>query len=217
MTSRRGGSITASSDGARTGSAPKLILGSASPRRLELLAQIGLVPDATRAPDIDETPQKGEVPRSYVARMAREKAQSLPLGEGEVLLCADTTVALGRRILGKPETAGEAAEFLWALSGRRHHVLTAVAVRRGGRRWERLVDTVVKVKPLSDGEVNAYLSCGEWQGKAGGYAVQGRFGAFIPWLQGSFTGVVGLPLAETAQLLRAAGIDLENAWEKGQV
>lgn len=174
--------------------------------------QLGLTPDAVRAPDIDETPRKGELPRAYVARMAREKALALPMAEGEVILSADTTVAVGRRILGKPADAGEAAEFLWALSGRRHHVLTAVAVRRGARIWERLVDTEVKVKALSDVEVNAYLASGEWQGKAGGYAIQGRFGAMIPWLKGSFTGVVGLPVAETAVLLTAAGIDLHGQW-----
>lgn len=190
----------------------RLILGSASPRRRELLAQLGLVPDAVRAPEIDETPQKGELPRAYVARMAREKALALDCAEGEVVLSADTTVAVGRRILGKPADAGEAAEFLWALSGRRHHVLTAVAVRRGARLWERLVDTEVRVKPLSNGEVNAYLASDEWRGKAGAYAIQGRFGAMIPWLKGSFTGVVGLPVAETAHLLAAAGIDLHGAW-----
>ena len=189
----------------------KLILGSASPRRRELLAQIGVAPDAVRIPDIDETPRRAEGPRPYVARMAREKALALALAADEVLLCADTAVALGRRILGKPATAGEAAEFLWALSGRRHHVLTAVAVRRGARLWQRVVDTVVKVKPLSDAEVNAYLASGEWHGKAGAYGIQGRFGAHIPWLQGSFTGVVGLPVAETAHLLQAAGFDLNRA------
>ena len=189
---------------------PRLILGSASPRRRELLAQIGLVPDEVRAPDIDETPRKGELPRPYCARMAREKARALGCGPDEVVLCADTTVALGRRILGKPESAGEAAEFLLALSGRRHRVITAVAVRRGERLWERVVETVVKVKPLSDRELNAYLAAGEWRGKAGAYAIQGRFGAFIPWLQGSFTGVVGLPVAETAHLLEAAGLDVQG-------
>ncbi|WP_347310700.1 Maf family protein [Defluviimonas sp. SAOS-178_SWC] len=189
---------------------PRLVLGSASPRRKELLAQLGLTPDAVRAPDIDETPLKGELPRPYCARMAREKVAAVPAGPDEVVLCADTTVAIGRRILGKPESAGEAAEFLLKLSGRRHRVITAVAVRRGGRIWERAVETVVKVKPLSDGELNAYLASGEWRGKAGGYGIQGRFGAFIPWLQGSFTGVVGLPVAETAHLLEAAGIDIHG-------
>lgn len=189
---------------------PRLILGSASPRRRELLLQLGLVPDCVRVPDIDERPLRGELPRPYCARMAREKADALPAAADEVVLCADTTVALGRRILGKPESAGEAAEFLLALSGRRHRVITAVAVRRGARLWQRAVETVVKVKPLSDRELNAYLASGEWQGKAGAYAIQGRFGAFIPWLQGSFTGVVGLPLAETAHLLEAAGIDIQG-------
>lgn len=189
---------------------PKLVLGSASPRRKELLAQLGLVPDAVRAPDIDETPMKGETPRSYVSRMAREKAAALPCAADEVVLCADTTVAVGRRILGKAANAAEAAEFLWALSGRRHHVLTAIAVRHGERLWERTVDTIVKVKALSDQEINGYLASGEWRGKAGAYGIQGRFGAFIPWLQGSFTGVVGLPVAETANLLCAAGIELDS-------
>ena len=179
----------------------RLILGSASPRRRELLAHI-------RAPDIDETPARGELPRPYCARMAREKALAVACGDGEVVLCADTTVALGRRILGKPADAGEAAAFLWALSGRRHRVVTAVAVRSGDRLWERVVETVVKVKTLSDAEVNGYLASGEWQGKAGAYGIQGRFGALIPWIQGSFTGVVGLPVAETATLLQAAGITI---------
>ena len=184
----------------------KLILGSASPRRQELLAQLGLEPFAVRAPDIDETPLRGERPRDYVARMAREKAAVLPCAADEVILAADTTVTCGRRILGKPENEKEAAEFLWLLSGRRHHVLTAVAVRSHEGLRERLVDTVVKFRPLSNTEVNGYLASGEWQGKAGGYAIQGLAGAFIPWIQGSFTGVVGLPLAETAVLLRAAGL-----------
>lgn len=184
----------------------RLILGSASPRRRELLGQLGFVPDAVRVPDIDEDPKKGERPADYCQRIAREKVVAIACGPGEVVLCADTTVAVGRRILGKPRDAGEAAEFLYLLSGRRHHVLTAVAVQSGATLRERLVDTIVKVKALSDAEVNAYLGSGEWQGKAGGYAIQGLFGAYIPWLQGSFTGVVGLPLAETATLLAAAGI-----------
>ncbi len=184
----------------------KLILGSASPRRLELLAQLGLAPEAVRPADIDETPARGEDPRAYVARMAREKAMALDLGAGEVILAADTTVTCGRRILGKPADEKEAAEFLWLLSGRRHHVLTAVAVRDAGGLRARLVDTVVRFRPLSNADVNGYLASGEWRGKAGGYAIQGRAGAFIPWIQGSFTGVVGLPLAETATLLAAAGV-----------
>lgn len=189
---------------------PRLVLGSGSPRRRELLAQLGLTPDDIRAPDIDETPRKGELPRPYCERMAREKAAAISAGPDEVVLCADTTVALGRRILGKPENAGEAAAFLLKLSGRRHRVITAVAVRRRDRLWQRSVETVVKVKALSDVDINTYLASGEWQGKAGAYGIQGRFGAFIPWLQGSFTGVVGLPVAETAHLLEAAGIDIHG-------
>jgi septum formation protein len=183
----------------------RLILGSASPRRKELLAQIGVVPDAVLPPDIDETPRKGELPRPYAARMAAEKAAAVPGGPEDVVLCADTTVALGRRILGKPEDAGQAAAFLTLLGGRRHEVITAVAVRRGDRMWTREVVSVVRFKRLSDVELNGYLASGEWQGKAGGYGIQGRAGAFVPWMQGSFTGVVGLPVAETAALLQAAG------------
>ncbi|MDE3079043.1 MAG: septum formation inhibitor Maf [Paracoccaceae bacterium] len=183
----------------------RLILGSASPRRRELLAQLGLVPDAVIAPDIDEDPVKGELPRPYCARMAAEKAAAVPCAADEVVLCADTTVALGRRILGKPRDAGEAAAFLIALGGRRHEVITAVAVKRGDRLWTREVVTAVKMKRLSDTELNDYLASGEWHGKAGAYGIQGRAGAFIPWISGSFTGVVGLPVAETAALLAAAG------------
>jgi septum formation protein len=186
----------------------KLILGSGSPRRRELLAQIGVVPDAIRAPDIDETPLKTELPRPYCARMAVEKARAVEAGDDDIVLCADTTVALGRRILGKPESVAQAAEFLLALSGRRHRVITAVAVRRGSRIWERDVVTTVQMKRLSDEELNAYLATNDWQGKAGGYAIQGPAGAFIPSINGSFTGVVGLPLAETAGLLQAAGYPL---------
>ena len=186
----------------------KLILGSGSPRRRELLAQIGIVPDAIRAPDIDETPRKAELPRPYCARMAAEKARAVDAEQDDIVLCADTTVALGRRILGKPESPGQAAEFLLALSGRRHRVITAVAVRRGARLWERDVVTTVQMKRLSDEELNAYLAGNDWQGKAGGYAIQGPAGAFIPWINGSFTGVVGLPLSETAGLLQAAGYPL---------
>ena len=188
-----------------------LILGSGSPRRRELLAQLGLVPDAILPPDIDEDPRKGELPRTYCARLAREKAMAVAGAEEDVILCADTTVALGRRILGKPRDAGEAAAFLVALGGRRHQVITAVAVRRGARLWTRDSVSAVKMKRLSDAELNAYLASGEWEGKAGGYAIQGLAGAFIPWISGSFTGIVGLPLAETAALLAAAGLPV---WSK---
>ncbi|MCA3509037.1 MAG: septum formation protein Maf [Rhodobacter sp.] len=187
----------------------RLILGSASPRRRDLLAQIGLTPDAVIPPEIDETPRKGELPRPCCARLAREKAAAVPVaGPDDVVLCADTVVALGRRILGKPADAGEAAAFLTALGGRRHQVITAVAVRRGDRVWLRESVSAVKMKRLSDAELNSYLDSGEWMGKAGGYAIQGRAGAFIPWISGSFTGIVGLPLAETAALLAAAGCPL---------
>jgi septum formation protein len=186
----------------------RLILGSGSPRRKELLAQIGVVPDAILPPDIDEDPRKGELPRPYCERLAREKAAAVVAGPDDIVLCADTTVALGRRILGKPADAGEAAAFLTLLGGRRHQVITAVALRRGGRVWARTSVSAVRMKRLSDVELNAYLAGGEWLGKAGGYAIQGAAGAFIPWISGSFTGIVGLPLAETAALLQAAGYPL---------
>lgn len=186
----------------------RLILGSGSPRRKELLAQIGVSPDAVQPPDIDEEPRKGELPRPYCLRLAEEKARAVAAGPDDVVLCADTTVALGRRILGKPRDAGEAAEFLMSLGGRRHQVITAVAVRRGAQLWVRDSVSAVKMKRLSDAELNAYLAGGEWQGKAGGYAIQGAAGAFIPWISGSFTGIVGLPLAETSALLQAAGYPL---------
>lgn len=186
-------------------SRPRLILGSGSPRRLELLAQLGVVPDDVRPPDIDETPAKGETPRPYCTRIAREKVAAVTAEPEDIVLCADTTVALGRRILGKPADAGEAAEFLLALGGRRHRVITALALRYGERIWERDVVSQVRMKRLSDLELNSYLASDDWRGKAGGYAIQGPAGAFIPWISGSFTGIVGLPLAETAALLQTAG------------
>ncbi|MBO9407840.1 septum formation protein Maf [Shimia sp. R9_1] len=186
----------------------KLILGSGSPRRRELLAQIGVVADEIRPPDIDETPLKNELPRPYCARIARQKAEAVQAAPEDIVLCADTTVALGRRIMGKPADAGEAAEFLMALSGRRHRVITAVAVRQGEQLWTREVESAVKMKRLSNAELNVYLATGDWEGKAGGYAIQGPAGAFVPWISGSFTGIVGLPVAETAGLLQAAGYPL---------
>ena len=191
----------------------KLILGSGSPRRLELLAQIGVVPDDIRPPEIDETPLKTELPRPYCARMAREKVAAVTAKPDDIVLCADTTVALGRRILGKPADADEARAFLSALSGRRHRVITAVAVRCGAQIWERDVMSHVKMKRLSQAEVESYIATNDWQGKAGGYGIQGPAGALIPWISGSFTGVVGLPLAETAGLLQAAGYPL---WKVSQ-
>lgn len=183
----------------------RLILGSSSPRRRELLAQIGVIPDEIRAPDIDETPRRDESPRAYCLRMAEEKAAAIGAGDDEIVLSADTTVAAGRRILGKPEDEAEAAKFLSLLSGRRHRVVTAVALRRGARAWSRDVVSQVKFKRLSEEEIAAYLGSGEWRGKAGGYAIHGLAGALIPWISGSFTAIVGLPLTETANLLRAAG------------
>ncbi len=166
---------------------------------------MGLVPDLILPPDIDEDPRKGELPRAYAARLAREKAVAVPSGPDDIVLCADTTVALGRRILGKPADAGEAAAFLALLGGRRHQVITAVAVRRGDLIRLRENISVVKMKRLSDAEMNAYLASGEWRGKAGGYGIQGLAGAFIPWISGSHSGIMGLPVAETAALLAAAG------------
>lgn len=186
------------------------ILGSGSPRRLELLAQLGITPDEVRAPDIDETPKKSELPRDYCSRIAREKVLAVRADDEDLVLCADTTVALGRRILGKPANAGEAAEFLLALSGRRHRVITAIALRRGNNIWARDVVSQVRMKRLSDPELNSYLASNDWQGKAGGYAIQGPAGALIPWISGSFTGIVGLPLAETANMLQAAGYPLHK-------
>ena len=186
----------------------RLILGSASPRRKELLAQLGIVPDAITPPDIDEDPKKGELPLPYCTRIARQKVLAVAAGPDDLVLCADTTVALGRRILGKPADAGQAAAFLTALGGRRHQVITALALRLGDKVWERHSVSAVKMKRLSDAELNAYLASGEWQGKAGAYGIQGAAGAFIPWISGSFTGIVGLPLAETSALLQAAGYPL---------
>ncbi|MEM8842856.1 MAG: nucleoside triphosphate pyrophosphatase [Pseudomonadota bacterium] len=190
---------------------PRLTLGSASARRRDLLAQIGVVPDAICPADIDETPRPGELPRLYVERMAREKAQAIDV-EG-FLLTADTVVSLGRRILGKPEDAGEAAEFLLKLSGRRHRVTTSVCLRAGATLRQKTVETRVKVKRLSDAEISAYLRSGEWRGKAGGYAIQGIGAAFIPEIIGSYTNVVGLPLTETAGLLGGMGypVSLDGA------
>jgi len=183
----------------------RLILGSASPRRLELLARIGVRPDGIRAPHIDETPERDEYPRPYCRRIARKKAAAVALGAGEIVLTADTCAAIGRRILGKPEGRDQAAKFLHRLSGRRHRVITAVALRSAARLWERESMTTLRFKRLTEAEIRAYLDSNEWRGKAGGYAIQGRAAAFIPWIEGSFSGVVGLPLAETATLLHAAG------------
>ena len=167
-----------------------------------------MTPAGIRPAEIDETPARGELPRDYVRRIAREKAQAVAPGAGEIVLAADTTVALGRRILGKPEGADEARDFLQAMSGRRHRVITALAIRTPERLWERDVVTDVRFKRLSQEEIDGYLATGDWQGKAGAYAIQGPAGAFIPWISGSYTAVVGLPVAETAALLQAAGYPL---------
>lgn len=183
----------------------RLILGSASPRRYDLLAQIGVTPDAVSPADIDETPNQNELPRPYAARLAVEKSTAIDSGPDGIVLTADTVVAVGRRILGKPADADEAVQFLKLLSGRRHSVLTAVAVRKGADIASRTVETKVKMKRLSAVELSEYIRSNEWEGKAGGYAIQGIAGAFIPWISGSYSNVVGLPLTETATLLRTAG------------
>lgn len=188
--------------------APPLILASASPRRLALLAQIGLVPDAVVPADIDETPNKDELPRPLAQRLARAKAAAAAR-EGAFVLAADTVVGVGRRILPKAETEAEARACLALLSGRRHSVLTAVVLRApDGRQAERVVDSTVTFARLTPAQVEAYLASGEWQGKAGGYAIQGRAAAHIRFLAGSHSNVVGLPLFETAQLLRGLGYPL---------
>ena len=192
-------------------SRPRLILGSGSPRRKELLAVLGVSPDAILPPDIDETPRPGELPGAYCTRIAREKLAAIPAGPEDAVLCADTTVAVGRRILGKPADADEARAFLDLLSGRRHRVFTALAVRRGDSIREKLVESRVQMKRLSVQEREGYIATGDWQGKAGGYSIQGPAGAFIPWISGSHSAIVGLPLAETAHLLQAAGL---SVWSK---
>jgi septum formation protein len=177
---------------------------------LALLRQVGIYPHDVSPPDIDESPLPRETPRDYVRRIARAKLAATTAGERDVVLCADTTVAVGRRILGKPEGEAEAREMLQLLSGRRHCVITAVRVRRQDRTWEKIVTTAVQMKRLSSAEIESYLVTAEWEGKAGAYAIQGLAGAFIPWINGSFTGVVGLPLAETLGLLTAAGYDVRG-------
>ncbi|MEO6093416.1 MAG: nucleoside triphosphate pyrophosphatase [Novosphingobium sp.] len=188
---------------------PRLILASASPRRCELLARLGVTPTRIAAADIDETPRKAELPRDYARRMAREKAEAVP-PEGDChVLAGDTVVALGRRILPKAEDADTAQACLKLLSGRRHRVFSAVALRApDGRLRERMSETIVRVKPLSREEIAAYLAGGEWRGKAGGYAIQGGAEALIAWIGGSHSGVVGLPLFETRALLRAEGFTI---------
>ncbi len=186
-------------------SGARLILASASPRRLDLLGRLGVVPDEVVHADIDETPRKAELPTVYAARMAAEKASAVDR-PGDVLVAADTVVAAGRRILPKAETETDARASLRLLSGRRHRVHSAVTViGTDGKARHRLSTSIVAFKPLSDDEIAAYLESGEWQGKAGGYAIQGRAEALVRMLQGSHSGVMGLPLFETRALLRSAG------------
>jgi septum formation protein len=187
---------------------PTLILASASPRRRELLARLGLEPVAINAADIDETPGKGELPRVYAVRMAREKALAAADPTSHVL-AGDTVVACGRRILPKAEDEATARHCLELLSGRRHRVLSAVCLRApDGTMRERLSETIVRFKQLSHEEIASYLAGGEWHGKAGGYAIQGAAEGLVAWIEGSHSGVVGLPLFETRALLRAAGFPL---------
>lgn len=189
--------------------APALVLASTSPRRLELLARIGIVPARTAAPDVDEDPLKLELPRPYVQRIALAKAQAVARGPDEVILAGDTTIALGRRILGKPADEADLRRMLGLLSGRRHHCLSAVCViGRDGKPRTRVSDTILAFKPLSPAEIDAYVAGGEGMGKAGGYAIQGRAEAWVRFLSGSHSGVVGLPLFETRALLTSAGIPL---------
>ncbi len=182
---------------------PRLILASASPRRLDLLAQIGVVPDAVEAADIDETPVAGELPRQNAARLARAKAQAIAdRNPGALVIGADTVVACGRRILPKAEDEKTALQCLELLSGRRHRVYGGVAViLPDGSLRSRLVETRVRFKRLTSQETAAYLQSGEWRGKAGGYAIQGRAAVFVANINGSYSNVVGLPLYETAALL----------------
>ena len=188
----------------------RLILASASPRRRDLLGQIGVLPDAVDPADIDETPRKAELPAAYAARVAAEKGALVASRHpGALILSGDTVVAAGRRILPKAETEAQARECLTLLSGRRHRVMTAVTVvDAAGTARHRLSTSIVAFKRLTDGEVAAYLANGEWRGKAGGYAVQGYAEAFVRFLSGSHSGVIGLPLFETRAMLATAGVRL---------
>jgi septum formation protein len=199
---------------------PKLILASASVRRLELLQQIGLDPDALIPADLDETPNRGELPRVLAARLAAEKAEAAakiaakrPELESAFLVAADTVVAVGRRILPKCEVVDEATQCLRLLSGRVHRVYTGVTlITPKGARRRRLVESRVRFKRFSSDEIEAYLASGEWRGKAGGYAIQGLAGTFVVKLVGSYSGVVGLPLYETLSLLAGEGFPAHFFW-----
>ncbi|MGB1157128.1 MAG: Maf family protein [Alphaproteobacteria bacterium] len=188
----------------------RLILASASPRRKDLLAQIGVVPDAIVPADIDETPITDELPRQYVERLARNKARAVAKASpGALVLAADTTVALGRRILEKPADEEQARRFMALLSGRRHRVYTAQALaQHGSTPRVRVSMTQLAVKRMSAEEIDWYIASNQWQGKAGGCATQGAFGRFIPWINGSYSNVIGLDLADTHALLSGAGYPL---------
>ena len=188
----------------------KLVLASASPRRLDLLARIGVKPDAVVPADIDESVASGELPRAHALRLAREKAQAVAQQQPEALvLAADTVVAVGRRILPKVEDEATLRACMKLLSGRRHRVMTGVALAMpGGAMRERLVETMIAMKRLSDEEIDYYASHGEWRGKAGGYALQGYGEVYVRHIAGSYSNVVGLPLAETRVLLKSAGYPL---------
>ncbi len=198
----------------------KLVLASGSPRRLALLNQVGIEPDSLRPADVDETPIKGELPRACANRLARAKAeaalQSVQLDDelkGAFVLAADTVVAVGRRILPKAELVDEASQCLRLLSGRNHRVYTAVCMvtPKGGFR-QRLVETRVRFRRLSEDDIRTYIGSGEWRGKAGGYAIQGIAGSFVVKLVGSYTNVVGLPLHETMTLLGGEGFPIRLGW-----
>ncbi len=186
-----------------------LVLASSSPRRRDLLARLGVVPSRVASPDIDESPHRAEVPRAFALRLAVEKACAVDRAAGEIVIAGDTTIALGRRILPPADTADIQRDLLGKLSGRRHHCLSAVCViDAAGTVRTRLADTIVAFKPLSSAEIDDYIACGEGLGKAGGYAIQGRAEAFVRFLSGSHSGVVGLPLFETRALLKTAGLAL---------
>ena len=182
------------------------MLASASPRRVDLLAQINVTPSRIVAADIDETPHPREAPSALAKRLAFEKAAAIAGQENEALvLAADTVVSVGRRILPKTETVDEARACLQLMSGRSHRVHSAICLIDGERQWLRLVTSRVQMRRLGGEDIEAYLASGEWQGKAGGYAIQGRAAAFISQIIGSYSNIVGLPLFETANLLQAAG------------
>jgi septum formation protein len=199
----------------------KLILASASPRRRELLAQIGIVPDEIVHSGIDESPERGERPRDLAVRLARAKAEAArdalkPERESTLVLAADTVVAVGRRLLAQANTLSDAERFLNLLSGRNHRVFTGLAlVTRAGEVRIRSVESRLTFKRLSSAEIDAYLASGEWRGKAGGYAIQGKAGAFVTRLVGSHSNVVGLPLAEAAALLEGEGYPVRRRWAEG--